>query len=158
MIKKSPIIRFEDIGDLKKYISDKKTVLVGGCFDILHYGHLQFLKAAKEAGEYVIVALESDEFIKNKKRKEPIHSQVERAEILAALKYVDAVLTLPLFEKEENYVDLVKALNPTIIAVTEGDPYLEKKKAQAEMIGAEVKVVTPHVKGLSTRKIISEFS
>lgn len=158
MTKKALIIPFQDLGKFKKFFKDKKTVLVGGCFDILHYGHLRFLESAKKVGDFLIVALESDQFIIKKKRKEPIHNQRERAEILAALKFVDAVIALPLFGSEEGYVSLVEKVRPDVIAVTEGDPHIKEKKAQAEKIGAEVKVVTPHVKGLSTRKIFTEFS
>ena len=54
-------------------------VLVGGCFDILHFGHLMFLKNAKEEGKVLVVLLESDEFIKKFKHREPVHKQNERA-------------------------------------------------------------------------------
>src|SRR6266403_2209747 len=54
---------------------DKKIVLVGGCFDIIHFGHIQFLQKAKEAGDYLIVALEPDERIINYKKRTPIHTQ-----------------------------------------------------------------------------------
>ena len=50
------------LAEFKPY-SEKKTVLVGGCFDILHIGHVRFLQAAKKQGDILIVVLESDEFI-----------------------------------------------------------------------------------------------
>ena len=64
-----------------------KIVLVGGCFDILHLGHVVFLEKAKKEGDVLVVLLESDEkvrFLKGKGR--PVHTQSERAEILSALK------------------------------------------------------------------------
>ena len=77
---------------LRKMMGGKKTVLVGGCFDILHYGHLRFLSQAKEKGEMLIVALESDTFIRKIKNKKPIHTQEQRAEILAHLNLVDMII------------------------------------------------------------------
>lgn len=158
MVNKALIIPLKDLNESKKTFEGMKTVLVGGCFDILHYGHLQFLKSARESGDFLIVALESDEFIREKKNKEPIHTQDERAEILAAMKYVDAVIILPLFKSEKEYADLVGSISPKVIAVTEGDPYLENKREQAKRFGSEVKIVTPLIKGLSTRKIVSDIS
>jgi len=66
-----------------------KTVLTCGCFDILHIGHVLYLKAAKSFGDKLIVAVNSDEsFVSNKHRK-PFVCQEERAEIIASLEFVD---------------------------------------------------------------------
>lgn len=157
MIKKADIVPFNKINASKKIFKNKKTVLVGGCFDLIHFGHLEFLKKAKQSGDYLIVALESDEFIKRNKRNEPIHPQEERAEILSCLNMVDMIINLPYFSKGKEYLNMVKKISPNIIAVTEGDKKINSKKEQAKMVGAEVKIVTPLVKKYSTRKIISEL-
>lgn len=157
MTKEALIIPYHNLKQSTKLFEGKNTVLVGGCFDLLHYGHVQFLKSAAMTGDFMIIALESDEFIKINKRKAPIHNQKERAEILATLKIVDVVVLLPFFENEKEYYNLVGAIRPGTIAVTEGDRFLEEKRAQAETVGAEVKVVTRLLKEFSTRKIISEF-
>ena len=90
---------------LSEYVQGDKldVVLVGGCFDILHIGHIRFLKAARKQGDSLVVALESDEFIRLQKRREPFHTQAERAEILAALRSVDTVILLPLLSTDEDY-------------------------------------------------------
>jgi len=68
-----------------------KTVLVNGCFDILHYGHLAHLKAAAALGHYLIVALTADEFV-NKGPGRPVFSEDKRAELLRELRCVDEVI------------------------------------------------------------------
>ena len=157
MKNKAIIIRYEDLADKKQIFKNKKTVLVGGCFDLIHYGHLKFLEAAKEEGDFLIVALESDEFIKKNKRKIQVHHQHERAEILSNLNMVDLIIILPFFQKNEEYFELVKKLTPSIIAVTEGDKQLENKKNQAKLIGAEVKKVVSNLNNFSTRNIAKVF-
>ena len=63
------IIKIEELDDFLKQFSNKnrKKVLVGGCFDILHFGHIRFLQEAKKLGDILIVALESDENVKRLK-------------------------------------------------------------------------------------------
>ena len=125
---------------------------------MIHYGHLKFLEKAKEQGDFLIIALEPDEFIKKHKRKLPVHHQSERAEILANLNMVDMIVLLPLFETNNDYFELVKKISPSIIAVTEGDKQLENKKKQAREIGIEVKEVVSNLKNFSTRNIAKIFN
>ena len=131
-----------------------KTVLVGGCFDVLHYGHIEFLKNAKKLGNVLIVALESDENVtKRKGPLRPIHTQHQRKEMLSALKVVDTIIELPLMKNDEDYNHLVKEIMPTIIAVTQGDPYTSHKKNQANAVGAQIieipKIHTPSTSQLA---------
>ena len=135
-------------------IKNNKTVLVGGCFDIFHFGHLTFLKKAREEGNYLVVALESDEFIKKYKGRDPIHTQNQRARILSSITYVDLVIELPLFKSDQDYQNLVESIKPKIIAVSENDPQIEKKNHQAELVGGKLKVVTGPLTDFSTKKII----
>ena len=158
MKNKALIISYSDLEELTSVFKNKKTILVGGCFDLIHYGHLKFLEAAKEQGDFLIVALESDEFIKRHKKKLPIHQQSERAEILSNLNMVDLIILLPLFETNDDYFDLVKKISPSIIAVTEGDKQLKNKKKQAKEIDAEVKKVVTNLKNFSTRNIAKIFN
>lgn len=158
MIKKALIIRYSEIKEVKNFLKGKKTILVGGCFDLIHYGHLKFLEKANEQGDFLIVALESDEFIKKHKRKPPVHQQSERAEILSNLNMVDLIVLLPFFQTNDDYFELVKKVSPSIIAVTEGDKQLDNKKKQAKEIGAEVKEVVTNLKNFSTRSIAKIFN
>ena len=158
MRKKALIISFKDLKDKKQVFENKKTVLVGGCFDLIHFGHLKFLEAAKKQGDFLVIALESDNFIKKNKRKLPVHQQAERAEILSNLNMVDLIVLLPFFKSNSNYFELVKKISPSIIAVTEGDKQLDNKKKQAQKIGAEVREVVTNLKNFSTRNIAKIFN
>lgn len=121
----------------------KKVVLVGGCFDLLHYGHISFLKQAKSHGDYLCVALESDENVRrNKGASRPIHTQIQRKEMLEALTVVDEVLELPLMRSDRDYFEFVKKIKPNIIALTEGDPILDKKMEQAKQISAKIVIIS----------------
>ena len=158
MRKKALIVRYKEIQEAEIFFENKKTVLVGGCFDLIHFGHIKFLEAAKKQGDFLIVALESDEFIKKHKKKLPVHRQSERAEILSNLNMIDLIILLPLFETNNDYFDLVKKISPRIIAVTVGDQQLENKKKQAIEVGAEVKEVITNLKNFSTRNIAKVFN
>jgi len=130
-----------------------KIVLVGGCFDILHFGHISFLKEAKSLGDFLIVALESDENVRRMKGEaRPIHTQDQRKYMLKSLICVDEVIALPPMHSDQEYTDLVNRVKPDIIAVTEGDTILGKKQKQAETIGAQL-VVIPKIHTPSTSQL-----
>ncbi len=69
-----------------------KRVITYGTFDLLHYGHINLLKRAKKQGDYLIVALSTDEFNSNKKNKKCYFSYEERKALLEAIRYVDLVI------------------------------------------------------------------
>lgn len=148
------VISYFSINKYQHLFKDKKTVLVGGCFDLFHYGHLQFLKKAKKQGSFLIIALESDEFIKKRKNRYPFHKQKQRGEILASLLLVDLVILLPFFTSDQEYFNLVKKIKPSIIAVTKGDPQIEKKRKQAKEVLGRVVAVTDLVAGFSATKFL----
>jgi FAD synthetase len=130
-----------------------KKVLVGGCFDLIHYGHISFLKQAKAHGDYLVVALESDESVKRMKGDlRPIHNQTQRIDMLESLKFVDEVIPLPPMHGDKDYFDFVTKVKPDVIAVTAGDPVLDKKQKQADVIGAKL-VVIPKIHTPSTSQL-----
>lgn len=136
--------------------SKASRVLVGGCFDVLHFGHIQFLQAAKALGSILTIALEPDEKILLSKHRRPIHSQIQRAEILSHLRFVDEIILLPVLNDYEEYLTLVLQLKPCYLAVTLGDTQLDNKRKQAEMIGAELKIVTDNISNFSSSHLIKE--
>lgn len=97
-------------------MSEKKKIRVvtGGVFDILHVGHIHFLKQAKELGDELIVIVAHDKTVEERKGRRPINPMYERAEVLKALKMVDEVVI-----GEPNCIsfEIVKKLNPDIIAL-----------------------------------------
>ena len=123
-------------------MTNKKIVLVGGCFDLLHFGHISFLKHAKSLGDYLIVALESDENTRIAKGSaRPIHTQLQRKEMLEAIRCVDEVIELPPMKTDKDYFDLIDKIKPDVIAFTEGDPILDKKMEQGRSSGAKVVII-----------------
>lgn len=143
---------------IRKILKIKNKVLVGGCFDILHIGHIIFLSRAAEAGDNLLIALESDEFIRVRKKRKPFHCQTDRAKILSHLSIVDYVILLPYLKNFNDYNNLVKNIKPGIIAVTDNDPQLNNKKFMAEKIGAEIKIVTRLIKNQSTTRILKKIN
>ena len=102
----------------------------------------------------MIVALESDDFIKKNKSRASIHNQNQRAEILASLNAVDLIVKLPLLNSDEEYSGLVKLIKPSVIAVTKGDEQVKNKMRQAKMIGAKVLTVTNLLDLFSSNNIL----
>lgn len=148
------IFLYRSLDQLLKVLKNKKTILVGGCFDIFHYGHLSFLKKAKELGDFLLIALESDDFILNRKKRRPIHNQRQRAEILSNLVFVDGIVLLPYFNSDEQYLQLTQKIRPAIIAVSENDPAIKKKQTQADKVKSKIIKVCPFVEGYSSNKIL----
>lgn len=148
------ILPLNQVELIKRQSGTNTLVLVGGCFDLLHYGHYTFLQRARQLGDTLVIALESDEFIKTKKQRIPVHNQQQRAEILKALHFVDYVILLPFFQSDNEYVDLVQEVHPDIIAVTENDPHIDIKRKQAKLVGAKVVIAAPLLPDYSSSSII----
>lgn len=152
------IIKYEELSQLLKQLYTQHIVLVGGCFDLLHQGHKDFLSAAKKTGDILLIALESDKNIKRAKGNDrPINRQLKRARNLIKLKSVDLILLLPDLKTDQDYEKMIKMIHPKIIAVTENDPRIVNKKRQAEMVGAKVIPVVPYLKEYSTTKILKSL-
>ena len=69
-----------------------KRVITYGTFDLLHYGHINLLRRAKEQGDYLVVALSTDEFNFQKKKQKCYFSYEKRKQLLEAIRYVDLVI------------------------------------------------------------------
>jgi len=130
----------------------KRLVLANGCFDLLHVGHIRYLQAAKQLGDVLIVALNSDASVRRiKGHGRPLVNQAERAEIVAALGCVDYVVTF-----DEDTVDRVIArLKPDVHA--KGSDYTEGSVPERDAVlavGGRVAIVGD-LKAHSTRDLIS---
>lgn len=137
---------------------NKKIILAGGCFDILHEGHIQFLSRAKATGDLLIVLLESDKSItKNKGDNRPYNTQQQRAEQLIARTDTDIVILLPYPFKDKDYDSLVSRLKPAIIATTVADPKKYHKDRQASLIGAEVLEVIERLPEHSSTQLLNKY-
>jgi rfaE bifunctional protein nucleotidyltransferase chain/domain len=107
---RSPV--FRDVDKLKEHIGAagaQRVVLANGCFDPLHVGHIRYLAGAGETGDFLVVALNDDESTRGVKGdSRPVVGENDRAEILASLKMVDAVLLF----SQKNVSGLLEALRP----------------------------------------------
>lgn len=77
-----------------------RRVITYGTFDLLHYGHINILRRAKELGDYLIVALSTDEFNKNEKNKICYFNYEQRKQLLEAIRYVDLVIPETCWEQK----------------------------------------------------------
>jgi rfaE bifunctional protein nucleotidyltransferase chain/domain len=152
------IVEIGEIEKLGKQLENKRIVLAGGCFDVVHLGHIIFLEKAKSKGDVLVILLESDiDIKKNKGKNRPINNQENRAIFLTKLKMVDYVIKLPEMKTDEEYFKIISKLKPKIIAVSENDKNLDKKKEQAKRIGAKLVEVTKTIPQQSTSKIIEDI-
>jgi len=120
-----------------------KKIFVNGTFDVLHRGHLELLMYAKSLGDYVIVGIDTDYRVKEKKGdSRPINTATDREFMLLNLESVDEV---KIFSTDEELESLVKSIQPDIMIV--GSDYMDKK-----VIGSE------HAKQLRFFKRIDEYS
>lgn len=132
----------------------RRVIFTNGCFDLLHVGHIRYLKTAKALGDCLVVALNSDvsvQVIKGPQR--PIIPQGQRAEILAALSSVDFVT---IFE-EPDPAQLIASLQPDVL-VKGGDWSLERivGKREVESRGGQV-LSLPLLEGVGSTSIIQSI-
>ncbi len=83
-----------------------KRVITYGTFDLLHYGHINILRRAKELGDYLIVVLSTDEFNWNEKQKKCYFSYEQRKQLLEAIRYVDLVIPETCWEQKKSDIHL----------------------------------------------------
>jgi rfaE bifunctional protein nucleotidyltransferase chain/domain len=144
----------DTIQKLKTLTNGKKVVFTNGCFDILHVGHSRYLKAASEEGTFLIVGVNSDASVRGLKGEErPIVTEMERAEMLTHLKWVDAAI---IFDEETPY-ELIKAIRPDVL-VKGGDWAIETIVGHdiVQANGGEVKSLL-FVDGCSTTNIVEKI-
>jgi D-beta-D-heptose 7-phosphate kinase/D-beta-D-heptose 1-phosphate adenosyltransferase len=132
----------------------KKIAFTNGCFDILHYGHVNYLQQAKKNADFLIVAVNSDKSVKKIKGKtRPINTQRERASIIAALECVDYVT---IFD-ETTPLKIIQALKPDILV--KGSDWKNKDIIGAEFVkkhGGRI-IRAKLLKGHSTTELIKRI-
>jgi D-beta-D-heptose 7-phosphate kinase/D-beta-D-heptose 1-phosphate adenosyltransferase len=132
----------------------RSIVFTNGVFDILHAGHVQFLRRAKALGDVLVVGVNSDQSAKRLKGKgRPINSERDRMALVAALEPVDHVV---LFE-EETPIKLIRALRPHLHV--KGGDYADERLPEAEVVqevGGRI-VILPLAGSMSTSKMIDRI-
>ncbi len=128
----------------------KRVVFTNGCFDILHIGHVTYLSFARNQGDALIVGINSDRSVKaSKGPSRPIHSEGERATVLAALECVDHVVV---FDEDEP-MTLIEEIIPDVLVKGEDWAHYVSGREVVEGNGGKV-VLAPLVKDRSTSDTI----
>ena len=130
---------------------NETVVFTNGCFDILHSGHIQYLKAASKLGSKLIVGINTDSSVKRiKGESRPINSEADRALLLSALYFVDLII----FFDDDTPLELIKAIRPDVL--TKGSDYRHDEVVGREY--AKELVLIPFVEGFSSTSIIEKLN
>ncbi len=133
---------------------DRTVVFTNGCFDLLHRGHVEYLHAARELGDVLVLGLNTDASVRRLKGTgRPLNDEMDRAHVVASLACVDAVT---LFD-EDTPRDLIRALLPDVL-VKGGDYQVEDVvgKAEVEAAGGRV-MILPYLDGRSTTALVHKI-
>ncbi len=133
-----------------------RVVLAGGVFDIIHPGHIHTLKAAKALGDVLVVVVATDATAKKMKKREPLHSQEQRREMVNALSMVDMCV----IGQQDDIFKTVEKVHPEIIALGYDQIHQEKTITEGcRKINLNVKVarLQSPVPEISSSKIEKEY-
>ena len=126
-----------------------KRVITYGTYDLLHYGHINLLRRAKQLGDYLIVCLSTDEFNSIEKKKTTYFSYDERKQLLEAIRYVDLVIPEVSWEQKLTDIDLYHVDIFVIGDDWEGKFDFLKEKCEV--------IYLPRTEEISTTKIKNDF-
>ena len=152
---RAQIIEYSEVPDKAVILRRNGTIVfTNGCFDLLHAGHIEYLRKAKKLGDILWIGINSDKSVKRiKGDKRPILCQTDRVEILASLRFVDAIT---LFD-EDTPLELIKMIKPDILV--KGGDYKDKLIVGSDVLknnGGTVKLID-FVDGKSTSAIIKKI-
>jgi len=158
-IEKTLLDKIRDLPLLKSVVSGwqkegEKVVFTNGVFDVLHIGHITYLAKAAELGDKLIIGLNSDSSVKRiKGENRPVNNQNNRAALLAALFFVDAIVVFD----DDTPFNLITALMPDVL-VKGADYSIENIVGAKEVVanGGEVKTIS-FVEGYSSTSIIEKL-
>ena len=154
----SKIVPLKKLAERVKQLraNGKKIVATNGCFDLLHVGHIRYLKAARALGNALVVGLNGDQSVRELKGAgRPINGENERAELVAALESVDLVAIFP----ELRATQFLESAAPDVY-VKGGDYSSEtlnpEERAALQKIGSKIEIV-PFEKGYSTSGLLEKL-
>jgi rfaE bifunctional protein nucleotidyltransferase chain/domain len=142
----------ERVAELKR--QGKRVVFTNGCFDLLHPGHTRYLAAARSLGDILVVAINSDSSVRSLKGPgRPVIPEDERAELLAALRFVDLVT---IFDDLIPRTIIARMLPDILVKGADWGPNAIVGREEVEAAGGRV-VSVPVVEGYSTSAIIKKI-
>jgi rfaE bifunctional protein nucleotidyltransferase chain/domain len=147
-------VKLRQLKELPALLEGKKVVLANGCFDILHVGHLRYLQGARELGDVLVVAINSDTSMRAiKDAGRPLLNQNERVVLVSAIACVDHVVVFD----EPDLGHVLDVLRPSVHA--KGTDYTEQSVPERDKVLAYGGVVriTGDAKNHSTRDIIARI-
>jgi len=155
---KKKVVSVEELAQIAKAMraAGKRLVVTNGCFDLLHLGHVRYLRAARALGDVLAVGLNGDQSVRELKGADrPINNERDRAELLAALEDVDFVAIFP----EVRATRFLETVAPEIYA--KGGDYTSdtlnaEERAVMEKSGTEIRFI-PFEPGYSTSRIIERL-
>lgn len=125
------------------------VIFTNGCFDVLHRGHIEYLKKSKELGDYLIVGINSDRSVKKLKGEDrPLYNQEDRKFFLEELRCVDEVI---IFD-EDDPIDLLKKVKPDIL--TKGGDNIIENVPGHDLVKT---IILPFVDGYGTSKLLKRL-
>ncbi len=146
----------DQLGEIIKKLrrDGRRIVFTNGCFDILHVGHIRYLRQAAELGDVLVIGLNSDESVRSLKgSSRPFVPEAERAEILAALEMVDLITIF----NEETPRKLIAAILPDFL-VKGGDWEPDRIAGAAEVKSRGGEVITvSQIPGRSTSFLVDKI-
>jgi rfaE bifunctional protein nucleotidyltransferase chain/domain len=160
MLEPTVAAKILDWGNVRRTVQQvqaqgRKVVFTNGCFDLLHVGHVRYLQAARALGDFLVLGLNDDASVQRlaKGPGRPLVPQDERAEILAALACIDAVVLF----SQDTPLELILTLRPEVL-VKGGDYSPQEIVGRPEVLswGGEVHVI-PFVPGHSTSSLIDRI-
>lgn len=137
-------------------------VYAAGVFDLLHYGHINYLKQAKKLGDVLVVGLLSDEGVARYKPYKPIMNYEQRWEVIRSLRFVDYVVrqedtdpteTLKILKNEHKWVFNVMCRGDDYLGIPQGTGFIEENGGRVVRIPYTKEISTSEIK----RKILKEW-
>lgn len=156
----APSKKILEVSDLLQTLEERRSrgdrvVFTNGCFDLLHPGHVAYLRYARSRGDLLVIALNSDRSVRSLKGEgRPIQGERERAEVLASLEYVDYVV---IFD-DLTPIDLLKQVRPSVLV--KGEDWRDKGVVGRELVesyGGEV-CLAPLLPGKSSTEILRRIA
>ncbi len=144
-----------DTSGIKEYAAEfrkegKTVVFTNGCFDIIHRGHVEYLRKAKDLGDILIIGLNTDASVReNKGKGRPLNNEKDRAEVLSALEFVDYIVLFG----EKTPSSLIRSIKPDVLV--KGGDYKPRDVAGREYAGKTV--IIPFLDGYSTTGTIKKI-